>query len=588
MNKLRDTVWGYRLSIFVAVFLMLVELAVELALPFILKKIVDDGIQVSNMDAVVYWGVWMVVLSILAFFSGVTNTFFSGRVSQGVSYDLRKALMEKVQKFSYSDLHMFSTSSYITRMTNDVTQIGNTLFMSLRVMLRAPLLIIGSVIMSFIIDPGLTIILLATVPIIITFLIFVLRIGSKQFKQVQQRLDEVNRVIRENLMGVRIVRAFIRAPKEESRFGHVNSELKDDTIRVLKLMETMMPILLLVMNTAILLLLIIGREKVLAGQTNVGDMVALMNYALRVSSVFSIFSFLIMAFSRARASAGRVAEVLDADEKLPELKEGRVNLRLTAPPSIQFDKVSYDYPESSEYALTQVSLQVRQGDKLAIMGGTGAGKSTLLQLIPGLLVPTNGEIQINETSIADLSISELRKMIGYVPQESFLFSGTIRENLLWGAREVDNQTMLEAAKAAQIHETIEKLPNGYDTVIGQKGMSLSGGQRQRLSLARALVMNPKILLLDDTTSALDAATESKVWESLEQMDSTMLLITQKVKTASKCDSILLLDHGEVVAHGTHQELLATSTIYQAIVQSQLEEGETWPLLTTAEQPIELN
>lgn len=588
MKKLQNTVWGYRLSIFVAVFLMLVELAVELALPFILKKIVDDGIQVNNMDAVVYWGVWMVVLSILAFFSGITNTFFSGRVSQGVSYDLRKALMEKVQKFSYSDLHMFSTSSYITRMTNDVTQIGNTLFMSLRVMLRAPLLIIGSVIMSFIIDPGLTVILLATVPIIITFLIFVLRIGSKQFKQVQQRLDEVNRVIRENLMGVRIVRAFIRAPKEESRFDEVNSELKDDTIRVLKLMETMMPILLLVMNTAILLLLIIGREKVLAGQTNVGDMVALMNYALRVSSVFSIFSFLIMAFSRARASAGRVAEVLDADEKLPELKEGRMTLSLTAPPSITFEKVTYDYPESSEYALTEISLRVRNGKKLAIMGGTGAGKSTLLQLIPGLLVPTNGDIQINETSITDLSISELRKMIGYVPQESFLFSGTIRENLLWGAREIDDQTMIEAAKAAQIHETIENLPNGYETVIGQKGMSLSGGQRQRLSLARALVLNPKILLLDDTTSALDAATEAKVWESLEQMDSTMLLITQKVKTASKCDAILLLDHGEVVAHGTHQELVETSAIYQAIVQSQLEEGEAWPLLTTEEQPIEQN
>ncbi len=560
----------YRWAMGIAWTLMLVELTVELLNPLFMAKIIDQGIMKEDMDVVLLWGGIMVGMSFLSFVSGVTNSFFAAQTSQGFGYDVRESLYKKIQSFSFASFNKLPSSSLITRMTNDVRQLQNTIFMSLRIMLRAPLLVIGSTIMALIVNAKLALVLIIVIPVLWMFLLWVLKRGWSLFERVQKRLDRVNEVMKENLSGIRLIKAYTRSEYEEKRFHGANEDLKDKTVKALRFMEIIMPLLMLVMNLAILIVLWSGSIEVTGGGAQVGEVVAIVTYATRISSVFSIFSFIITSFSRARASADRVAEVLNTEVDLKDGDEAELDNKVISG-DISFDRVSFQYPETRGRVLQDVSFYVRAGETVSVLGATGSGKSTLFQLIPRLYDTTEGEIKIGGHSIRSITLENLRKAIGYVPQEAVLFSGSVRENLLWGKEEASEEEMIQAAKDAQIHDTIESLKDGYDTALGQKGVNLSGGQKQRLSIARALIRRPKILLLDDSTSALDLKTEAKLLEAIKKYECTIIIITQKISTAMESDTILLLEDGVMIGNGSHKTLLKESPLYQRIYQSQFGE-----------------
>ncbi|MFC0414440.1 ABC transporter ATP-binding protein [Cytobacillus solani] len=560
----------YRIAVVIALILMLTELGVELVQPFFMAKIIDEGIQVNNLSAVMKWGGIMVVFSIISFAAGVINSFYAAHVSQNFGFDVRKALFEKVQSFSFANFNQFPASSLITRMTNDITQIQNTVFMSLRIMLRAPLLIIGGLMMAFVVNVKLALILSAVIPFLFIFLIWVMNKGRVLFKNVQERLDSVNGVMRETLTGIRLIKAFIRRKYEVSRFATANKELKDRTVTALRVMEVAMPVLLFIMNVSIIGVLWFGNMQLNTGEVKVGEVVAIVNYATRITAAFSIFSFIIMAFSRARASSSRIVEVMETPVDLLDRKDAD-SVFAVKEGKIEFKNVMFQYPETETSAIDDISFTVQPGQTVAILGATGSGKTSLFQLIPRLYDVNSGQVLIDGMDVREMKMESLRKQIGFVPQEALLFSGNVKENIGWGKENVSMEEMMEAAKDAQIYETIKKLPNQFETKLGQKGVNLSGGQKQRLSIARALVRQPKILLLDDSTSALDRRTEAKLLLALKAYTCTTLIITQKISTAMEADQILLLENGKLLAKGTHDSLLETSKLYNEIFSSQSRE-----------------
>lgn len=554
----------------IALSLMLVELAVELIHPLLMAKIIDDGILKEDLSVVMWWGGVMVGLSLLAFASGMINSFYAAHVSQSFGFDIRKQIFVKVQTFSFENLSRFPAASLITRMTNDITQLQNTLFMGLRIMLRAPLVVIGAVVMSFIVNAELATIFAYVIPIVVIMLIWIMKSGSGLFKQVQSKLDKVNDVLRENLIGMRLIKAYVRGNHEKGRFSQATNSLRDSTVVALRMIETAMPILLFIMNLAILVILWNGHSQVTRGNLQVGEVVAIVNYGLRVTSSLSVFSFIIMFLTRSHASASRISEVLDTEVDI-EQHNNTYDFRRG---KVTFEHVSFTYPGTHREVLNDISFTARAGETIALMGGTGSGKSSLFQLLPRLYEVNTGQIFIDDIAIETMHLKSLRDQIGFVSQEAVLFTGTVRENISWGKEHASLDEIIEAAKAAQIHETIEKLPHKYETRIGQNGVNLSGGQKQRLSVARALVRKPKLLLLDDSTSALDVKTEAKLLQALRSYSCTTLLITQKISSAQEADKILLLDDGVLIACGSHDELRHRSPLYQKIYRSQMMEELT--------------
>ncbi|MFK4388565.1 ABC transporter ATP-binding protein [Bacillus sp. AFS094228] len=572
MKKLSSFLKPYWLLIILALSLMIVELGVELLQPLFIAKIIDDGILQKDLSVVIKWGSVMVGLSVFSFLGGIVNSFTASHVSQSFGHDVRTSLFGKIQAFSFANLNNIPTSSLITRMTNDVTQLQNTVFMGLRIMARAPLIVIGGAIMAIAVDLKLSLVLVISIPVLVFFLGWVMKRAAKLFKLVQKKLDNVNGVMRENLIGMRLIKAFLRKEHEIGRFDDANEELKRKTVSSLRLIETTMPVLMLVMNVAILIILWLGSEFITTGDIQVGEVVAIVNYATRIAASLSVFSWLIMVISRAKASAERVTEIfetsIDIDEGKAESKSGAVNGG-----GIKFLDVSFRYPGTETPILKNLSFSIDPGESLAIIGATGSGKTSLFQLIPRLYEVESGSIQIDGQDLKDIPLNSLRNRIGYVPQEALLFSGTIKNNVAWGKEGASMEEIMAAAMHAQVHETVMKLPKQYETQLGQKGVNLSGGQKQRLSIARALVRKPKILLLDDSTSALDLKTESKLLAALKDYTCTTLIITQKISTAMEADKILLLESGQVLALGKHQDLMQTSDLYRKIVRSQFgEEG----------------
>ncbi|UYY99533.1 ABC transporter ATP-binding protein/permease [Peribacillus frigoritolerans] len=572
MKKLSSFLKPYWLLIILALSLMIVELGVELLQPLFIAKIIDDGILQKDLSVVIKWGSVMVGLSVFSFLGGIVNSFTASHVSQSFGHDVRTSLFGKIQAFSFANLNNIPTSSLITRMTNDVTQLQNTVFMGLRIMARAPLIVIGGAIMAIAIDLKLSLVLVISIPVLVFFLGWVMKRAAKLFKLVQKKLDNVNGVMRENLIGMRLIKAFLRKEHEIGRFDDANEELKRKTVSSLRLIETTMPVLMLVMNLAILIILWLGSEFITSGDIQVGEVVAIVNYATRIAASLSVFSWLIMVISRAKASAERVTEIfetpIDIDEGKAASKSGAVNGG-----GIKFLDVSFRYPGTETPILKNLTFSIDPGESLAIIGATGSGKTSLFQLIPRLYEVESGSIQIDGQDLKDIPLNSLRNRIGYVPQEALLFSGTIKNNVAWGKEGASMEEIMAAAMHAQVHETVMKLPKQYETQLGQKGVNLSGGQKQRLSIARALVRKPKILLLDDSTSALDLKTESKLLAALKDYTCTTLIITQKISTAMEADKILLLESGQVLALGKHQDLMQTSDLYRKIVRSQFgEEG----------------
>lgn len=557
----------YKLSMIIAFSLMVFELIVELLLPFFLGKMINSGIMQKDIETVIMWGSIMLGMAFLSFIAGIINSFYASHTSFGFAYDIRKKLYEKVQSYSFANLQRFPTSGLVTRFTNDVRQIQNTIFMGLRIMSKAPLLVVGGVIMAFVVNARLALIFLVTVPLLVGFLLWVLKIASNLFNKLQQRVDTVNRVMQENLIGMRLIKAFFRRNFEEKRFHQANKALADTTRFTFRFVESSMPVLLFIMNLSLIFILWFGNKQVLAGLTNVGDVVAIVNYAMRVAMFISMFSFIIMAFSRAKASAERLDQVLVERVDLvdhPDASEENMIMN----GKIEFQDVSFRYPMTDENILKHLTFTIHPQEKLAVLGATGSGKTSFFQLIPRLYNVTNGEIFMDDKPISAFTLEHLRNSIGYVPQSPILFSGTLADNIAWGKKNATKEEIIQAAKDAQIHETIINLPDGYETLVGQRGVNLSGGQKQRISIARALIRRPKLLLFDDSTSALDLATEAKLLERLDTYQSTMLMITQKISTARSADRIMLMEQGEILQIGTHEELLQHSKLYRDIVMSQ--------------------
>jgi len=560
----------YRIPIAAALSLMLVELAVELWQPLLMAKIIDEGIVEKDLETIIKYGGGMLGLSLLAFASGITNSFIAAHAGQSIGFDLREKLFGKVQSFSFTNFSRFPASSLITRITNDVTQLQNTVFMSLRIAMRAPLMVIGGIVMAMLVNVKLSLAFAVIMPPLLVFLIWIMTKAGGLFKNVQKRLDKVNSVMRENLVGMRLIKAFDRGDYEGTRFETANNSLRDKTVFALRVTEATIPILLLFMNMSIIAVLWFGKIEVQNGTVSVGEIVAIVNYAARITTAFSMFSWIIMVLSRSKASAERVEEVLNEEIDLQDTAHSSVENEITNG-KIEFRNVSFQFPNTNIPILQNLTFSIESGETVAVLGATGAGKTAMFQLIPRLYDVTEGEVRIDGQNIKELKLKSLREKIGYVPQEALLFTGSIQENLAWGKEDAKQDEMVEAASNAQIHETIEKLPNKYETLLGQKGVNLSGGQKQRLSIARALIKKPKILLLDDSTSALDLKTEAKLLDAISKYKCTTIVITQKISTAKEADKILLLEDGTLTAAGDHEYLLKHSQLYRAIYESQFGE-----------------
>ncbi|PAF31297.1 ABC transporter ATP-binding protein [Paenibacillus sp. 7516] len=582
MIKLLYYLKKYRVAAIAALVMMLIELAVELAQPYLISKIIDNGIQQGDLSVVWLWGGVLVGSAVVAFAAGIASSFFASHASLGFGYDLREKLYDKVQAFSYAVFNRFATSSLITRLTGDVTQVQDTVFMSLRFMTRVPLVVIGSMIMAVVVNPRLGLLLVVMVPVLLVFVIWMIKKAALLFRNVQRRLDAVNGVIQENLTGIRLIRVFVRMGHEIERFAGFSGKLMKGTISALRLTETTMPFMLLMMNGCIIAVLWFGRRDILTGSASVGEVVAVINYLLRTIGAMSALSWILVTFSRASASAQRINEVFDTEDP----SEAAQNSAVVQDPgtgkqvkranavqgAVEFRNVGFSYPNSDITVLEDITFSAKRGERIAIMGATGAGKSSLVQLIPRLYTEDQGKVFIDGANADHLPIPTLRGAIGYVPQEVVLFTGSVRDNIAWGREDATLEEIKEAAKRAQIHDTIEKLPNGYDTQLGQRGVNLSGGQKQRLSIARALIRRPSILILDDSTSALDVATEARLLDALEELSCTTFIITQKISSTTSADLILLLDDGRLIGQGKHEDLMDSSELYRRIYGSQYGEG----------------
>lgn len=571
----------YRVASVAALFMMLVELSVELMQPYLISKIIDQGIRVKDLSVVWLWGGVLLGSSVVAFIAGISSSFFASHASQGFAFDLRDKLYGKVQSFTYSVFSRFESSSLITRLTGDVTQLQDMIFMSLRFATRVPLVVFGSILMALIVDVKLGLLLVVVVPLLVLFVTWMMKRAASNFSNVQRRLDKVNGVIQENLTGIRLIRVFVRMGHEIERFAHYSRDLMKGTVKSLRLMETTVPFILLLINCAIIAVLWFGRVDIAAGDATLGQVVAVTNYSLRIIGALSALSWILMNYSRAIASAKRIQEVMvteDTEEEAFAVAGGAENIKgqgeekARLKGQIEFSHVSFRYPGSEIAVLEDVSFKVKAGDRVAILGATGSGKSSLIQLIPRLHEPMGGEIRIDGIDSRDIPHAKLRSDIGYVPQEVMLFTGSVRDNIAWGREDATDEQIRSAAEQAQIHETIERLPGKYDTMLGQRGVNLSGGQKQRLSIARALVRQPSILILDDSTSALDVATEGALLDALKSLNCTTFLITQKISSTVTADLILLLDEGRLVASGRHEDLMVTSDLYRRIYESQYGEG----------------
>jgi len=562
--------------------LMGLEVWMDLMQPRMIQRIIDEGIAQLDMQVVLQTGLMMIGFALLGAVGGVGSAAFSVMASQGFGTDLRDTLFRKVQSLSFGNLDDLETGQLITRLTNDVVQIQELVSMALRIMVRAPMMLIGSLIMAIVTSPQLALLLLILGPIVLGMLLFVINRAYPLFSQVQGRLDDLNTVMQENLAGVRVVKAFVRADHEKARFKETNDRLMNLTIRAARTVAVTMPGMMLAVNTGVAAALWFGGGQVNAGSLHVGALVAFINYLMRTLQSLMFVSMLVMRLARAQASAHRVSEILDSEPEIQDREDALSTLELQG--KVIFEGVTFSYDhDGHDPVLKDLSFSAEPGQTVAILGATGSGKSTLIHLIPRFYDIAAGRITIDGLDVRDVSKTALRRNIGFALQESVLFSGTIRDNIRYGRPEASEEEVIAAAKAAQAHDFISEFPDGYDTVVGQRGVNLSGGQKQRVAIARALLTQPAVLVLDDSTSSVDIETEIKIQDALDQMmreraqsneqSGTCFIVAQRISTVLTADKILVLDDGQIAAEGTHRELLATSPIYQEIYESQLGNGE---------------
>jgi len=571
MKKLIRYLKPYTLFAILAPLFMLIEVICDLYQPTLLAHIVDNGILKNNFQLILHTGLIMLAVAFIGVIGGVGCTVFSSLASQYFGRDLRNELFKKVQQFSFSNIDKFHTSSLITRLTNDVNQLQTLVMMSLRIMVRAPLLFVGGIIMAISLNKNLSIIFLFSIPILASIFLFIMKKSFHLFSEVQKRIDYVNNVVRENLVGIRVVRAFRREDYEKERFKYANTMLMNAVIKAIMLMIIAMPLFMLVMNLSILVVLWFGGLLVNQGNMKVGEVMAYINYMGQIMFSLMMIGNILMFVSRASVSAERVLEVLE--EKIDIQNKENADKTPIRGGKVKFEHVYFSYFNKEESVLKDINFEVNSGEIIGIIGTTGSGKSTLVNLIPRLYDVTSGRILIDGRDIRDIDLKILRDAISMVPQDTILFSGTIKENICWGKEDATYEEIIESAKIAQAHEFIIRLPQGYDTVIGERGVTLSGGQKQRIAIARALIKKPKILILDDATSALDFATEQKIIHGLRGIikNCTTFIVAQRVSTMMNADKIIVLDKGKIVGFGSHAELLKNNDFYREIYKSQIDE-----------------
>ncbi len=564
----------YWVAATVAPLLMALEVAMDLAQPRLLQDIVDIGIANNDLDSVLHTGLLMVGAAIIGLIGGVGCTIFASIAAQSFGADIRGDLFRKVQALSFGDLDRLQTGRLVTRLTNDVEQVQEAAGMFLRIMVRAPLLVVGSLIMAVITSPSLSLVLFAMAPLLVVLFALVMGKAHALFTEVQDRLDRVNVVLQENLAGVRVVKAFVRERHEKTRFARANEELKDTAISAQTLVAGMQPIMMLVVNFGVVAILWFGGIEVARGEVQVGQILAFINYLMQMLTSLMFVGMLVMRAARADASAERIREVLDTEPEVLDLAEPVLRDEIRG--MVEFEDVNFAYGrDGGEPVLRGVSFRAAPGETVAILGATGSGKSTLAYLVPRLYDVTGGRVLIDGVDVRELSQDELRRDVVMVLQDSVLFSGTVRENICYGRPDATDEEVTAAARLAQAHVFITQMPDGYETDLSQGGVNLSGGQKQRLALARALVAQPRVLILDDCTSAVDSMTEAALIRALDAgaEDRTRIVIAQRVGTVVNADRILILEDGAISAQGTHAELMQTSATYRDIVHSQLDVQE---------------
>ncbi|WP_248563110.1 ABC transporter ATP-binding protein [Niallia sp. NCCP-28] len=547
---------------------MIFEVFFDLLQPKLAAHIVNFGVVERDFQIIHHTGWMMVLVALLSLVAGIGCNFFATRASQNFGADIREALYTKIQSFSFENIDTVKAGSLITRMTNDVVQVQNFMQIALQGLVRAPSLLIGSVVMALIINLRLGLILLGTLIILIVVLFVLIRFSYPLFSNVQEKLDAVNTRMQENLAGIRVVKAFVQSDYETKQFKQVNRDYTDISIKAARFIAINSPIVTFIMNACLVAILLYGGNLVWMNSVQVGDLVAFINYVIQVLSSLLMVSGLLVNVSQANVSAKRIHEVLTTNPAMENAEKNKDSSILAQ--HIAFRHVGFSYAGSKDLVLRDVNFKASCGEKVAIIGATGSGKSSLVQLIPRLYDVTSGSIEIDGKDIRDLPLLELRQNIGMVLQESFLFTGSIKDNIAFGKSDATQEEVEAAAKIAQAHEFISKLPNGYDTKVGQKGVNLSGGQKQRISIARALLIKPPILILDDSTSALDLGTEKKLRDSLKSFmkENITFLIAQRISSVIQAQKILVIDEGAIVGSGTHKELLDTCEIYQDIYKSQ--------------------
>lgn len=568
MYKLRHFLKNHRKELVLGPFFKLLEAIFELIVPIVMSKIIDNGIKNNDAEYVLKMSGLMVLLGICGLGFALTCQYLAAKCAYGFGAELRNALYRHINKFSHAEIDKFGTSSLTTRLTNDTNQAQQGVNMFIRLAVRVPFLIIGAAVMAMTLDFKLAVIFLIAAPIISAIIFFVMKKTVPMYKKIQKNLDHISLLTRENLEGVRVIRAFSRQEEEKQEFDSASRTLSENAVSAGKVSAILNPVTFTVMNLAIVAILWFGGIRVNIGDLTQGEITAFVNYMTQILLALVVLANLVVIFTKAASSCSRINEIFDTE---PSIESGSQTSFDFESPVIEFNNISFTYPGAGDASLKNISFSLNKGETLGIIGGTGSGKSTLANLIPRFYDVTSGEISIFGSNIKNYDTVQLRKMIGTVPQKAVLFSGTIADNLRWRKPDASEEEMVSALKTAQAWEFVSKMPEGLDTVISQGGKNLSGGQRQRLTIARAVIGTPPIIILDDSMSALDYATDLSLRKAIAQnlSDCAVIMISQRATTLKNADKILVLDDGDPSGFGTHEELLENSDVYREIYNSQM-------------------
>lgn len=575
MKQYKKYIKPYLSAFILGPIFMIVEVIGEVLMPKFMSMIIDHGVVSGNIPYIIGMGAAMIGTAIFMLGGGVLGAWFAVKASVNFAADLRKDVFSKVQDFSFANIEKFSTGSLVTRLTNDVTNMQNVIQMALRMMLRAPGMLIGGLIMAIIMNAKLAIVLLIVIPVLILILSFVMKVAFPRFDTMQGKIDSLNSRIQESITNVRVVKSFVRDDFEKETFQKANEELKEKTLRAMKVVILTMPVMTLAMNITTLCVVWLGGKQILVGTMTVGELTAFTTYIVQILMSLMMVAMVMIMGSRAIASSHRIKEVLNTEIDLKNKEQVDTSLEIQNG-KVEFRDVSFRYYKNhGENVLDHINLTIEPGEIVGILGGTGTGKSSLVQLIPRLYDATEGEVLVDGIDVRDYPLQTLRNAVGMVLQKNTLFSGTIIDNLRWGDKDASEEEVRHMADLAKADMFVSNFTDGYETELGQGGVNVSGGQKQRLCIARALLKRPKILILDDSTSAVDTATEAEIRKAFrtEIKDSTKIIIAQRISSVIDADKIIVLDNGTIVGLGTHSELMKTCDEYQEIYYSQKDKEE---------------